>query len=56
MWKHYLFVDLESGEEFIVGETNIDDAAEVAIEYFSSPVYQYEMSEFEAEMSGLDEY
>lgn len=56
MWNHYLFVDLESGEEFIVGETNVDDATKVAREYFSSPVCQYEMSEFEAEMSGLDEY
>lgn len=56
MWRHYLFVDLDSGEEFIVGETNIADAKEAASVYFSSPVYQYEMSELEAEMSGLDEY
>lgn len=56
MWKHYLFVDLESGEEFIVGETSIKNATDAASEYFSSPVYQYEMSELEAEMSGLDEY
>lgn len=56
MWKHYLFVDLESGEEFIVGETNIENATDAASVYFSQPVYQYEMSELEAEMSGLDEY
>lgn len=56
MDKHYLFIDLDSGEEFIVNENNINDAIDAASVYFSSPVYQYEMSWLEAEMSGLDEY
>ena len=54
--KHYLFEDLESGEEFIVGANSIDEAKVIAKEYFAEPEYCYRMSEYEAEASGLDEY
>jgi hypothetical protein len=54
--KHYLFVDDESGEEFIVGACDLDEAMTIARENFDEPKYQYQMTEFEAECSGLDEY
>ena len=54
--KHYLFEDLETGEEFIVGACDLDEAKEIASDNFERPKFQYRMSEFEAEVSGLDEY
>ena len=54
--KQYLFEDLESGEEFIVGANNLDEAWVTTREYFAEPSYCYRMSEYEAEASGLDEY
>jgi hypothetical protein len=55
--KHYLFEDLESGEEFIVGAATIGEAMTIAIDNFGTEVkYHYQMTEFEAEASGLDEY
>lgn len=54
--RHFLFFDDETGEEFIVGENTQTAATEVAREYFDSPIYLDELSEFEAEASGLDEY
>lgn len=54
--KHYLFVDHETGEEFIVGTNSEHDAMTIANEFFDDPEYLYEMTEMEAEASGLDEY
>ena len=54
--KHYLFEDLESGEEFIVGACDLDEAKEIAADNFERPKFQYKVTEFEAEISGLDEY
>lgn len=54
--KHYLFEDLESGEEFIVGAKTVSEAMDIAKANFAEPLYHYEISEFEAEASGLDEY
>lgn len=65
--KHYYFVENSTGEEFLVGADSLAQAAiiaeDVAIqisrEYeiaFVDLHYQYEMSEFVAENSGLDEY
>lgn len=54
--KHYFFYDEITGEEFIVGADNLFAAQEIATEYFEEPKFFYEMSEFEAEASGLDEY
>ena len=54
--KYYLFEDLESGEEFIVGADCVTDASVIAGEYFEAPRFVCQLSEFEAEASGLDEY
>ena len=54
--KHYLFVDDESGEEFIVGADKLSEAKEIALEYFAEPRYLCRLTEMEAEASGLDEY
>ena len=54
--KHYLFEDLESGEEFIVGADCVTDASVTASEYFEAPRFVCRLTEFEAEVSGLDAY
>ena len=54
--KHYLFEDMESGEEFIVGADCVTNESIIAGEYFEAPRFIYQLSEFEAEASGLDEY
>ena len=54
--RHFLFYDFATGEEFIVGAYMLTVAEIVASGYFADPAYQYEMTEHEAEMSGLDEY
>lgn len=55
--RHFLFEDLESGEEFIVGACDLSEARDIAIDNFGEEVrFCYEMTEFEAESSGLDEY
>ena len=54
--KHYLFIDDESGEEFIVGADCVTSASELASEFFNEPRYLCQLTEMEAEASGLDEY
>jgi hypothetical protein len=54
--KHFLFVDDESGEEFIVGADCVTSASVIASEYFAEPHYLCRLTEMEAEASGLDEY
>lgn len=54
--RHYLFEDRATGEEFIVGAMDIDEANLIAKGYFEDPECCYRMSEYEAEASGLDEY
>ena len=66
MIKHYYFTELETGEEFIVGEEDLTKAyviafaigADIGSCYNVEPcvMYEYEMTEEEAEASGLDEY
>jgi hypothetical protein len=66
MIRHYYFIEEETGEEFIVGAKNfptaeiiaLDVAADIANYYsvFPKLSYEYEMTEEEAEESGLDEY
>lgn len=63
---HYYFIENSTGEEFIVGANNLleakgiakDIAAEIAENYDEQPdlSYEYEMTDEEAEASGLDEY
>ena len=65
--RHFYFIEDESGEEFIVGAKTLaeawvianDIAAQIGKEYDICPTsmsYEYEMTEEEAEASGLDEY
>lgn len=64
--NHYYFIENNTGEEFIVGANNLleakiiaeDVADDIARNYGETPdlSYEYEMSDEEAEMSGLDEY
>lgn len=54
--KHYLFVDYENDEEFLVGAANREEAFDIARSYFRECRLICRVSEFEAENSGLDEY
>lgn len=64
--KHFYFVESETGEEFLVGADSFPEAemiakriaADIAHHYGmrSDLVYEGEMTEDEAEASGLDEY
>ena len=65
--KHFYFIENESGEEFIVGadtyyeaeDIALDVAHDIAMHYNLDDAtieFQYEMTEEEAEASGLDEY
>lgn len=59
--KHYLFEILDGeyeGEEFIVGEDTFSAAMEIAQDTADGADVHYcrELTEFEAENSGLDEY
>ena len=54
--RHFLFVDWETGEEFIVGADTKNEAQGIARDYFEAPRFCGELTEEEAEMSGLDEY
>lgn len=55
--RHFLFEDLVSGEEFIVGACGFSKARDIAIDNFGEEVhFCHEMTDFEAESSGLDEY
>ena len=56
MIKHYLFEDLETGAEFIVGACDLDEAKKIAAYNSKRPKFRYRMTGLEAEISGLDEY
>lgn len=64
--KHFYFIENETGEEFIVGAHNLleaqitaeDVADSIAANYGvrADLSFEYEMTDEEAENSGLDEY
>ena len=54
--RHYLFEDEATGEEFIVGEYSLEEAYIEAKLDFDEPHFICELSDVEAEISGLDEY
>lgn len=65
--KHYYYIENSTGEEFLIGADSLAQAAiiaedvaiQICLEYevtFGDLHYQYEMTEEEAEASGLDEY
>jgi hypothetical protein len=53
---NYLFRDENTGEDFLVYAQNKEQAIEIAKEYFEAPAFDSEVSDFEAEMMGLDTY
>lgn len=53
---NYLFTDENTGEEFLVYAQNVQQAIEIAEDYFEAPAFDSEVSDFEAEMMGLDTY
>lgn len=64
--NHYFFIENNCGEQFIVGADTLEEAkimaegiaADIAEYYGEEPdlSYEYEMTDEEAEASGLDEY
>lgn len=54
--KHFLFTDHITGEDFIVGADTIEQAFRIARYEFEKPLFITELTEEEAEASGLDEY
>jgi hypothetical protein len=65
--RHFYFIENNTGEEFIVGASNLSAAkteaaiiaTEIAATYDFEEAdlsYQYEMTDDEAESSGLDEF
>ena len=66
MDKHYYFIEKETGEDFLVGETTLLKAWKIAEEVKAQIEKEYKiygfllykgiMTEEEAEASGLDEY
>ena len=55
--KHWLFEDCESGEYFLVCASMAKKAKEIAYDNFGEDARLIcEYSDFEAEISGLDEY
>lgn len=54
--KNYLFHDYETGEDFIV-ETDMKEKAYLcAYKYFEDPIFEGEISHWEAETLGYDTY
>lgn len=54
--KHYLFTDDQNEEDFLVGAADKDEAFAIACSYFEECHLVCEVSEMEAENSGLDEF
>lgn len=54
--KNYLMTDDVTGEDFIVEALNKEEAQRTAEMYFEAPKLDSEISDFEAEMLGLDTY
>lgn len=58
--KHYLFECVaeseNEGEQFIVGANTFAEAERIALEEFYEVAFICELTEEEAEASGLDEY
>ena len=54
--KNFYFIDNETGEDFIVEAENPLEAICIACTYFKEPIIQREISDYEAEMLGVDTY
>lgn len=56
MWYDFLFVDKETGEEFLVEEKTLKDAWKIVYKYFDNAKFIETLSVEEGEMLGLDTY
>lgn len=54
--RYFLFEDYDTNEDFIIEEESLGKAITIAKIYFADPSYTCELSEEEAEQSGLDIY
>ena len=54
--KNFLMTDRETGEDFIVMAETKEEAMAIAEKYFEEPHIDDEITDFEAEMLGLDTY
>ena len=54
--KNFYFVDDATGEDFIVEADTLRDAIHIASAYFEDPQFLREISDYEAEMIGVDTY
>lgn len=54
--KNFYFVDNETGEDFIVEDETLEQATYTAKKYFEDPQFVEELTDYEAEMSGVDTY
>ena len=53
---NFYFVDDATGEDFIVEADTLRDAIHIASAYFEDPQFLREISDYEAEMIGVDTY
>jgi hypothetical protein len=54
--KNFYFIDNETGEDFIVEANDYHEAVNIASRYFDTPCFEREISDYEAEMLGVDTY
>ena len=54
--KNFYFVDDATGEDFIVEADTLRDAIHIATTYFEEQQFLREISDYEAEMIGVDTY
>lgn len=54
--KNFYFIDNETGEDFIVEANDYHEAVNIASRYFDTPCFEREISNYEAEMLGVDTY
>ena len=55
MFNFYV-IDNETGEDFIVEANGYHEAVAIASEYFDEPCYVRTLTDYEAEMIGVDTY
>lgn len=54
--KNFYFIDNETSEDFIVEANDYHEAVNIASRYFDTPCFEREISDYEAEMLGVDTY
>lgn len=53
---NFYFIDNETGEDFIVEANGYHEAVAIASQYFEEPCFERVLSDYEAEMIGVDTY